>query len=114
MVCYERVINKGEITMEHLWAVVAVLLSPFGEGCQAVMMKIFKCLSFLDWFAPSVKGVGDAVVVDKVVNNKHCNKVVTFAWITLATGGLYLYWLLFKWIIKLIAKLFKAIFRKRV
>lgn len=99
--------------MEHLWAVVAVLLSPFGEGCQTVMMKIFKCLSFLDFFTPSVKGVADAVVIEKIEKNKHFEKLVVTCCLILFTGGLYLYWLLFKWIFKLIAKTFKAIFRKR-
>ena len=86
--------------MEHLWAVVAVLLSPFGEGCQAVMMKIFKCLSFLDFFTPSVKGVADAVVIEKIEKNKHFEKLVVTCCLILFTGGFWLVVLLVNYLVR--------------
>ena len=99
--------------MEYLWSVIAVLLSPFGEGCQKVMMKILKCLNILDLFGSSAKQVADAVIIEKIEKNKHFEKVVVTCCLILFTGGLYLYWLLLKWSFKLFAKLFRAIFRKR-
>lgn len=99
--------------MEYLWSVIAVLLSPFGEGCQKVMMKILGCLNILDLFGSSAKAAADAVVIEKIEKNKHFEKLVVTCCLILFTGGLYLYWLLLKWTFKLIAKIFKTIFRKR-